>query len=85
MFRRRIQRTLFEVPAWIATAEDILLHKLYWDKLTPSDRQRGDAVGVFKVQGAALDLDYLRAWAAELGVETNLKLLLEGKMKPKQT
>ena len=85
MFRRRIQRTLFNTPAWIATAEDIVLHKLYWDKLTPSERQRGDAVGVFKVQRESLDLEYLRVWAVELGVEPSLKLLIEGKLKPKST
>src|SRR6266403_1105001 len=35
MFGRRMQLSLFGVPAWIATPEDIILHKLYWDKLTP--------------------------------------------------
>jgi hypothetical protein len=36
MFRRRLAIELFGTPAWIATAEDILLHKLYWNSLTPS-------------------------------------------------
>jgi hypothetical protein len=85
MFGRRVQRSLFDITAWIATAEDIVLHKLYWDKLTPSERQRGDAAGVFAVQRDKLDRDYLRRWAGELGVETTLNLLLEGKLKPKTT
>jgi hypothetical protein len=85
MFKRRVQRTLFGVPAWIATPEDIILHKLYWDKITPSERQRGDAAGVFAVQRASLDLDHLKRWAVELHVEDALNLLLEGKLKPKHT
>jgi len=85
MFKRRMQRTLFNIAAWIATAEDIILHKLYWDKITPSERQRGDAAGVFMVQRDSLDNDYLRSWAAELGVQTTLELLFEGKLKPKTT
>ena len=64
-----------------ATAEDIILHKLYWDKLTPSERQRGDAAGVFAVQRDQLDQDYLRRWASELGVNPTFNLLLEGKLK----
>jgi hypothetical protein len=85
MFRHRQQQTIFGMPAWIASPEDIILHKLYWDKLSPSERQRGDAAGVFAVQKTALDLEYLRRWSAELGVSANLDLLLEGKLKPKTT
>jgi hypothetical protein len=36
MFARRLRVTLFGEPAWIATAEDALLHKLYWNGVTPS-------------------------------------------------
>ena len=85
MFSRRVKQALFGVPAWIATAEDIILHKLYWDKLTPSERQRGDVAGVFAVQRQGLDEAYLRRWAPELGVEASLNLLFEGKLKPKTT
>jgi len=31
MFERRIQVELFSERAWICTAEDVVLHKLYWD------------------------------------------------------
>ena len=37
------------------------------------------------VQRKVLDNDYLRAWASELGVQTTLNLLYEGKLKPKTT
>jgi hypothetical protein len=85
MFARRLQVTLFGEPAWIATAEDTLLHKLYWNAITPSERQLGDAAGIVAVQGAELDGNYLELWARELGVAAVLRDLLEGKIRPKST
>jgi hypothetical protein len=85
MFRRRVQVRAFGERAWIATAEDVLLHKLYWDAITPSERQRSDAAGVFAVQQGQMDLAYLRRWAAELGVIDTLEAILSGRIKPKTT
>lgn len=85
MFKRRIQQILFGTEAWIATAEDIILHKLYWDKLSPSERQRADAAGVYVVQGERLDREYLRAWSRELDVEPTLEQLFAGILRPKRT
>jgi hypothetical protein len=85
MFARRKQIKLFGLPAWIGTAEDVLLHKLYWNQITPSDRQIGDAAGIVSVQGGALDKNYLRRWANELAVAPELEQLLRGEIKPKQT
>jgi hypothetical protein len=85
MFRRRMAVTLFGEAAWIATAEDVILHKLIWNRISPSDRQLGDAAGVAAVQGDALDENYLRQWARELKVEGEMNRLLSGEIKPKQT
>jgi hypothetical protein len=85
MLRRRIQVTLFGEPAWIATAEDVILHKLIWNRITPSDRQLGDAAGMVVVQADALDKDYLKHWARELKLTAELEDLLSGKIKPKRT
>jgi hypothetical protein len=85
MFRRRMQLALLGEPAWIATAEDVILHKLVWNRMSPSDRQLGDAAGVVAVQADALQHDYLRQWARELNVTSELERLLSGKIKPKQT
>lgn len=84
-FDRRGQVTLFGTPAWITTAEDVILHKFHWHKISPSDRQLHDAAGVYAVQGDALDIDYLRRWASILDVEGELDALLDGKLKPKTT
>ncbi len=85
MFGRRVRDQWFGEPLWLATAEDVMLHKLYWDKLTPSERQRGDVAGVLAVQGARLDRTYLRRWAAEIGVTDTLEDALAGRFRPKQT
>lgn len=85
MFERKIRESLFGEPAWICTAEDVILHKLHWNKITPSERQIGDAAGVVAVQHDTLDIEYLRRWANELGVANVLEDLLSGKIKPKRT
>src|SRR5208282_792849 len=85
MLRRRVRITLFGEPAWIATAEDVILHKLVWNRISPSDRQLGDAAGVMAVQTGALDINYLKQWAQELKLTGELEKLLSGEIKPKQT
>jgi hypothetical protein len=84
-FSRRLALDIFGVAAWVATAEDVLLHKLYWNRLTPSERQLLDAAGVYAVQAEALDMPYLLHWASILGVEQELNDLRSGKLKPKAT
>jgi hypothetical protein len=85
MFSRRVRVSLFGEFAWICTAEDVILHKLYWNTITPSDRQLLDAAGVVAIQSGALDLTYLRHWASELNVTSTLEDLLAGKIRPKET
>jgi hypothetical protein len=85
VFQRRLQVSLFGEPTWIATPEDVVLHKLYWNTITPSERQVADAAGVVAVQGATLDAAYMRHWARELDVERMLEDLLSGRVRPKGT
>ena len=85
MLRRRVQATLFREPAWISTTEDVIFHKLLWNRISPSDRHLGDAAGIVAVQAAALDNDYLRLWAGELHLSDELKRLLTEEIKPKDT
>jgi hypothetical protein len=85
MFARRQRVELFGEPAWIATAEDVILHKLYWHSISPQDRQLADAAGIVAVQSAKLDLEYLRRWAAKMGVQTILDQIFSGDIRPKQT
>lgn len=85
MFRRRLSIELFGTQTWVATAEDVLLRKLYWNKLTPSERQLLDAAGVFAVQAEDLELHYLKLWAPKLGVSVELDDLISGRLRPKST
>jgi len=48
-FERRLRLTLFGQPARIATAEDVLLHKLRWHTISPTDRQLTDVRGILAV------------------------------------
>jgi hypothetical protein len=85
MLRRRLGTTLFGEMAWIATAEDVILHKLVWNAQTPSERQLSDAAGVVSVQRSKLDEGYLRKWAEDLEVLPILNELLIGRIRPKHT
>jgi hypothetical protein len=59
-----------KVAVRFASPEDTLLHKMIWYKLgnQVSDRQWSDILGVLKVQGEALDSEYLDRWAPLLDV-----------------
>jgi hypothetical protein len=85
MFSRRVEDIWFGEKIWLATAEDVILHKLYWNRITPSDRQMGDVAGVVQVQRGNLDESYLSRWAADLGVSGELDAVLSGSIRPKLT
>jgi hypothetical protein len=53
----------------IATAEDVVIAKLEWARLGQSQRQLDDAAGILKVRAGLLDLDYMRGWIQDLGLE----------------
>ncbi len=56
-----------------------MLAKLEWyrEGCEVSDKQWRDIVGVLKVQGSALDRDYLARWSRELQVADLLERALE--------
>jgi hypothetical protein len=60
----------------IASAEDVVLHKLRWYRDGGEVSDRSDILGVLRVQGASLDLDHLRRWAAILSVSDLLERAL---------
>jgi hypothetical protein len=66
-------------PFPIITPEDTVLAKLekYWLENEISERQWYDIQGVLKLQANALDMDYLRQWAATLQVTDLLVQALE--------
>ncbi len=76
-FRRRRPGQVEGGEVFLISPEDSILSKLEWAKRGGSDRQVRDAVGVAAVQGEALDVEYLKRWAAELDVEDLLREVLD--------
>jgi hypothetical protein len=75
-FRRRQAGNLHGRAVPVASAEDVILTKLEWNRISPSERQVRDALNVAVAQWPRLGRDYLRTWAADLGVTEALGELL---------
>ena len=65
-------------PFTVASPEGTILNKLEWYRMggEVSDRQWNDILGVLKVQGTHLDMDYLKKWSANLNVTDLLERAL---------
>jgi hypothetical protein len=68
-FGRRRAADLLGMTLYIASAEDVVLSKLEWAKLSESERQIADVVGILRTQGNELDHVYIERWATALGVD----------------
>lgn len=75
-FARREVVDIAGVRLQTASAEDILITKLWWAKLGPSERQINDAAGIIRVQGESLDLDYVEKWVAVLELDDQWHMAL---------
>jgi hypothetical protein len=79
---RRKQYPVSDDPSdclFLASAEDVILHKLYWYKKggCVSERQWNDVLGVLQVQSEQLDRTYLINGAQQRGVSELLERALE--------
>ena len=59
-----------------ASAEDILITKLWWAKLGESERQINDAAGILQVQHSSLDMEYVERWVAVLDLDEQWRATL---------
>lgn len=75
--RKRLVDVLSAGPAYIASPEDVILNKLRWRLQSQSEKQWRDVLGVLKVQGDALDFEYLNYWAEQLGLVEDLAMAME--------
>ena len=65
-FKARETITFAGLDLSIARAEDMVVAKLEWAKLTDSERQVRDVAEILNVQGSTLDSDYVERWVGEL-------------------
>jgi hypothetical protein len=76
-FQRRRQVNLHGVPIFVASAEDVVLSKLEWSKLSESQRQLEDVVAILRSRWDRLDRLYLKNWIGALQLEAEWKSALE--------
>ncbi|MFZ0808679.1 MAG: hypothetical protein WAN03_20965 [Candidatus Sulfotelmatobacter sp.] len=69
-FGRRQLVTLQDLSLFVASAEDVIISKLEWSKLSQSQRQIEDVSAILRIRGQALDQEYLAKWIAELQLES---------------
>lgn len=67
-FKRRRQTDFFGMPAYIVSAEDLLLSKLIWIQELQSSIQEEDIKNLWALQ--TLDAAYVHSWVKELNLNT---------------
>lgn len=67
-FDARTAITFSGIDLTVARAEDVIVAKLEWSRMSGSDRQLRDVAEILTVQGSALDTAAIEKWATELGV-----------------
>ena len=65
-FARREPIEVGDLNFVIAKPEDVLIAKLEWMKISPSERQAQDAAGILTVQRENLDWPYIEKWVRDL-------------------
>jgi hypothetical protein len=66
---RRQSVELLGTRTYVATAEDCIVSKLEWAKLSDSTRQLRDVAGIIAMRKSALDLEYIERWVSVLSLE----------------
>lgn len=61
-FQRRETHEVQGMRLTVATAEDVVLSKLEWNKIGESERQLNDVAGILKLRSDTLDFDYIEHW-----------------------
>lgn len=67
-FEARQTITFVGLDLSIARAEDMVVAKLEWAKLSDSERQLRDVAEILNVQAQLLDIEHIERWVDELGL-----------------
>lgn len=76
-FGRRIRQPALGIDVWILSAEDMIINKLLWYKISDLQKHYNDAKGIYEVQGTKIDRKYLIKWAAQLSIFDILKEIIK--------
>ena len=70
-FSRKQKFALFGFEAYVSSAEDTILQKLYWSKISGNSlKQYEDALQVFEIQYGGLDIEYMNLWVEKLKIKS---------------
>jgi len=77
-FSRRYAQTIFNTTIYLSRAEDTILMKLRWAKMSGgSEKQMIDAVRVYELQRPRLDMAYIEQWVTVLDIRPLWEQLLQ--------
>lgn len=68
-FKRSKPKVVLGQRVNFISPEDLIIRKLKWYKESQSSKQLEDIESVIKISGKKLDENYLKSWAAKLGLE----------------
>ena len=71
-FRRRRLVDFNGIPLFLASAEDVVIAKMEWSKMSGSARQLADVAAILRLQWGTLDLDYIQLWTRSLDLQSQL-------------
>lgn len=64
-FARRVRVKMLGTAMYLPTAEDLIISKLEWFKVSDIDKHYFDALGVYRIQKDKLDIEYINDWASK--------------------
>jgi hypothetical protein len=76
-FARRQEAELLGTKLYVASAEDVVLSKLEWAKLSDSERQIRDVAGILRTKGDVLDREYMHRWMQALNISAQFAKALD--------
>lgn len=75
-FTRRRKVKVLGMDISILSAEDMMLGKLQWYKVSEIEKHLNDIRGIYEIQKDILDKDYLKKWAVRLLVNDLLNKII---------
>jgi hypothetical protein len=65
---KRSKKNILGTEMYLPNAEDVIISKLEWFKMSNLDKHYFDAFGVYRIQKGNLDLEYINQWCKKKSV-----------------